>query len=139
MVSKIPSVRALDELRDNYKRMIEEEFKDNVKAAKEAIATAKDDADKEAVKKVVAAIEALDIPYTLVHKSLCNIRSYSGNLTITLNFNSAGSTKLKRSVDVISKADLQQNKQMKRLQDWHRDSLYRIANRKEIDIFEVHP
>jgi hypothetical protein len=141
MATKLPSVRALEELEQQYKRLIEDLYTNDSRQAKCTISESREAADKNAVLKVIAAVEALGLPYRFVHKSLCNIRdNYNDhNLRFSLEFDPKSSKTLAKPQGIIRDADLVRNKRLKRLETWKTKSLYLIANRKEIEIFEVDP
>jgi len=141
MATKLPSVRALEELEQQYKRLIDDLYNGDCADARSKISASRESSDKDAVQKVIAAVESLGIPYRFKHKSLCNIRDNYNNhqLTFALEFDAKSSKTLSKSQAVLDGARLLQNKRLKRLETWKTKSLYLIANRKEIEIFEVAP
>ena len=137
MKSKSPTVRALDELKAIHviecSHIRHEEFVENERVinAKKAVY------EKNATELIVKAIESLDIPFSLEHKTLCNVRSYNGSLKFELNFDAKKCKECRNEKSVNNKILEQREAAQKKLDEWYLNNLYNIAGRETISEFKV--
>ena len=135
--SKSPPVRALDELKAIHviecSHIRQDEYAENERVInlKRAVY------EKNATELIVKAIESLDIPFSLEHKTLCNVRSYNGSLKFELNFDAKKCKECRNEKSVNNKILEQREAARKKLDEWYLNNLYNIAGRETISEFKV--
>jgi hypothetical protein len=135
--SASPTVRALDELKAYHDSEISKIGREDIEKNDSCILTIKRESEKEAVEKIVKALQQLDIPYTLEHTTLCNVRQYSGELRFILSFDTQKDKRTAIFEENTLHIKNKREKERCRLNDWYISSLYRITMRDEIPRFEL--
>jgi hypothetical protein len=134
--SPIPSVRALNEIRDLLKPRCEKIEGEKYDELTRKIGSIKSKLDVEVSEEVADAIRELDIPYVLQAKNVCSIRQYNGDLAFTLKFEPHNYTETASLIRQRDAIDERRKKLVASLHKWHEESLYLVASRKPVNVFK---
>jgi hypothetical protein len=137
--AKIPSVRAIDELKARYNRECGRIDSNKLEQIDAKISISGRVAGKEHYKEIIAAIEALDLPFDLVSRDACNIiKSYGDrNLAFELKFNPHKVKSLKTTIAMRDTIIKKREHAKEKLDAWYENALYHAANREKIDEFKI--
>jgi len=135
--SKSPTVRALDELKHIHELECGHIMQEVYASNEAAINSVNSNVERNAVEQVVRAINSLDIPYTLEHTTVCNVRNYNGTLRFELKFNGAKSKECRNAFHANTEILSRRREALNRLEQWYLKSLYDVAGRGELEEFKV--
>jgi hypothetical protein len=140
---KSMTARALYEIREMLKRECNDIKKEECAAAHVAINDYERSVRADTIKRVVAAIKESAPGYRLVTTNACNIVQSSYNISgpvslrFEIVFEPASVKTTSKHQQLLFKIGDARKKALEQLDQWYRDGLYDIANRREVKPFEV--
>jgi hypothetical protein len=139
--SKIPSVRALERLMDNYRPQCNHIDYDEMTALEKEMGEQRKAIAKKTLEWLRTVIDNREIPWYVENKKACDWNATKiendGSITIKLVFDPSKhpDTKgIQRKIDAIRK---KRNAAIEQLENWFTEGLFKIANREQVERFEI--
>ena len=128
--SKIPSVRALIELKARYLSAIYDKEKTDKTKIESHIYSIHNKVASASIKKYIEALKNVDAPYRLVVKDNCKIKStYAPKLTFELEFDPMKQADTFSDDGSLEDIVSTRRKDIARLEKWFENCLYLVASK----------
>jgi hypothetical protein len=128
--SKLPSVRALIELKARYLSAIYAKEKDDTHKIQSHVYSIHNKCASASIKKYIEALKNVDAPYRLVVKDNCKIKSsYSPKLTFELEFDPMKQADTFSDGGSLEDIVSTRRKDIVRLEKWFENCLYLVASK----------
>jgi hypothetical protein len=128
--SKIPSVRALIELKARYLSAIYDKEKTDTKKIESHIYSIHNKIAASSIKKYIDALNSVDAPYKVVIKDTCKIKSsHAAKLTFELEFDPMKQADTFNDEGLREDAVSTRRKEIARLEKWFENCLYLVASK----------
>jgi hypothetical protein len=128
--SKLPSVRALIELKARYLSAIYDKERQDKSKIESHINSIHNKVAAASIKKYIDAINSVDAPYRVVIKDTCKIKSsYRATLNFELEFDPVKNDEAFSDSGSIADITTARNKDIARLEKWFENCLYLVASK----------